>query len=405
MSDALAGTHLGGNALVIGGGIAGTVAAIALKKAGIEPLLFESYDAGAEGVGAFLTLAVNGIDALEAVGIDVARLGGFETPRMAFSLGSGERLAEISCGPRLPSGAACRTIKRADLYTALRDEALRRGVTMAYGKRLLDTERLPSGRVMAHFEDGTTAKGDFLIGADGLHSRVRALLDPKAPKPRYVGLLNTGGYARGVDVPGEPGTMQMVFGKRCFFGYVKNPNGEVWWFANPGRAKEPPPRELMAKSGETWRTELLDAFAGDDARAIDVIRATESIMVGWGTYDMPMVPKWHDDRRIIIGDAAHATSPSSGQGASMAIEDAVVLAMCLRDEPTLEAAFSRYEKMRRDRVERVVAQGKKNGDGKTPGLVGRVIRDVALRIMLARMEKSGGQPFDWVYRHHLAWDA
>src|SRR5689334_22587629 len=104
MSNTLNGTHLGGNALVIGGGIAGAVAAIALKKAGIEPVIFESYDAGAEGVGAFLTLAVNGLDALEAVGIDAAQLGGFETPRMAFSLGSGERLAEFAIGPRLPSG-------------------------------------------------------------------------------------------------------------------------------------------------------------------------------------------------------------------------------------------------------------------------------------------------------------
>ncbi|WP_414638650.1 FAD-dependent monooxygenase, partial [Actinophytocola sp.] len=101
--------------------------------------------------------------------------------------------------------------------------------------------------------------------------------------------------------------------------------------------------------------------AGEGFPAGEIIDATEHVFSGSNTYDFPTVPVWHRGRMIIIGDAAHATSPASGQGASMALEDAVTLAKCLRDLP---AAYTAYENLRRKRVERVVAQGKRNGDGK-----------------------------------------
>lgn len=391
-------------ALIIGGGIAGTVAAVALQRAGLGPTVFESHGAAADGVGAFLTVAVNGLAALEAVGIDRAQLGGFDTPRMEIRLGDGHLLAELAGAPPLPSGAVTRTLKRADLYGALRAEAERRGIPVVYGKRLVDARRTPDGTVVARFGDGTAVEGDLLVGADGIHSRVRALIDPDAPGAEYIGLLNTGGYARGVAVPGAVGTMQMIFGKRCFFGYVPHPNGEVWWFANPARATAPSQAELAAVTSEQWRAELLDLFAGDAAPAADLIRATEEIFAGWATYDMPNVPRWHDGRMIIIGDAAHAASPSSGQGASMAIEDAVELARCLRDEPAIERAFAAYEGLRRERVERIVAQGRRNGDGKTPGRFGRVVRDLALRVVFRRLRRKtgGADPLAWIHEHRVA---
>ena len=111
---------------------------------------------------------------------------------------------------------------------------------------------------------------------------------------------------------------------------------------------------------------------------LDIIAATEEIIPGWNTYDFPRVPTWYNDRMIIIGDAVHATSPSSGQGASMAIEDAVVLAKCLRDIPDTAAAFAAFKKLRKERVERVVKHGKRSGDGKAQGAVGAMIRDLVL---------------------------
>jgi FAD-dependent urate hydroxylase len=390
-------------AIIIGGGIAGTVSAMGLRKAGFEATIYEAYDFSADGVGAFLNLAANGVRALRTIDVDASQIeGGFATPAFAIYLSDGTKLADLANGPKLDDGTVSQTVKRGDLYRSLRIEAERRGIEMCFGKRLVSAEKAGDG-VIARFEDGTEARGDFLIGADGLQSRVRAILDPKAPRARYVGLLNTGGFARGVDVPGERGVMHMIFGKRCFFCYVVHPDGDVWWFANPARKREPTREELAAISPDAWRAELVDLFSEDRTPAVEIIRATQTILSGWSTYDFPRVPRWHDGSMIVIGDAAHAASPSSGQGASMAIEDGVVLAKCLRDLPNTREAFAAYERSRRARVERVVKQGRRNGTGKTPGPLGRAVRDFVLRRVFARM-KSGADPMRWIFEYPLAWE-
>jgi 2-polyprenyl-6-methoxyphenol hydroxylase-like FAD-dependent oxidoreductase len=394
-------------ALVIGGGIAGPVTAMALRKAGFEPTVFEAYDRAADGVGAYLTLAVNGIRALRVLDLDGTALrAGIATPRMALHLGSGHKLGEFANGSATPGepGLVSRTIRRGDLYGALRDEAARRGVPVEYGKRLVDAHTTSTGTVVARFADGSEAAGDLLIGADGLRSRTREIVDPAAPRACYVGLLNAGGYARGVTVPGPPGTLHMIFGRRCFFGYLLAPDGEVWWFANPARRVEPTPAELAAITPGQWRAELLDLFAADAGPAVDLIRATGEIFAGWNTYDFPTVPHWHSGHLVIIGDAAHAASPASGQGASMAVEDAVVLARCLRDEPEIPAAFAAYERLRRRRVERIVRQGRRNGSQKAPGPVGRAVRDAVLRTVFALRPKNARDPMRWIHEHRVEWD-
>ncbi|GIH64405.1 FAD-dependent monooxygenase [Microbispora siamensis] len=381
-------------ALIIGGGIAGPVTAMALQRAGIDSEVFEAYDRGAEGVGAFLTLAVNGLEALRLLGLhDLVCDLGMDTPVMEIRNARGKLLATTS----QPS----RTLRRADLYQALRDEAVRRGVRIHYGKRLADASATSNG-VRAVFADGGEAEGDLLIGADGLRSRTRALIDPGAPRARYVGLLNTGGYAEGVRPPGRPGVCYFIFGRRCFFGYMIHPNGEVWWFANPPSRREMTPEELAAITPEQWRARLMDLFEGDTGPMREIIAATPRIVPAWNTYDFPRVPKWFGERMVIVGDAAHATSPSSGQGASMAIEDAVVLGKCLRDVPDTADAFAAFERLRRERVERVVAQGKRNGDGKAPGAGGAFVRDLILPVIMRQVEKRNA--LAWMHDYRITWD-
>ncbi|WP_327048175.1 FAD-dependent monooxygenase [Microbispora sp. NBC_01189] len=381
-------------AIIIGGGIAGPVTAMALRRAGLDAEVFEAYDRGADGVGAFLTLAVNGLEALRVLDLhDLARDLGMDTPLMEIRNARGRHLATV----RQPS----RTLKRADLYRALRDEAVRRGVRVHYGRRLVDAEATGDG-VRGIFADGSEAEGDLLVGADGLGSRTRALIDPRAPRPRYVGLLNTGGFADGVQVPGRPGVSSFVFGRRCFFGYLIHPDGQVWWFANPPSRRELSPEELAAISPEQWRARLLDLFEGDVGPMREIVAATPRILPAWNTYDFPTVPTWSGDRMVIVGDAAHATSPSSGQGASMAVEDAVVLARCLRDVPDTRGAFAAFERLRRARVERVVAHGKRNGDGKAPGAVGAFVRDLFLPVVLRQVGKRDA--LAWLHDHRITWD-
>lgn len=382
--------------MIIGGGIAGPVAAMALQEAGLRPVVYEAYGRGSEGVGAFITLAVNGLAALEVIGLRelVADLG-MATPRMTLSNAKGRHLATID----MPA----RTVSRSDLYIALRDEAVRRGIPIHYGKRLVDAKPTATG-VRAEFSDGKSDDGDLLVGADGLHSVTRTVLDPQAPKPRHLGLLNVGGYAHGLKLPGEPGAAHFVFGRRCFFGYFIHPDrDEIWWFANPPSRREPSRRELLAITTEQWRARLNTLFDGDTGPMLDIIAATEHIFPGWNTYDFPHVPVWHNDRMVIIGDAVHATSPSSGQGASLAIEDAVVLAKCLRDIPEPGAAFAAFRRLRQERVERVVRHGKRSGDGKAQGPVGAFFRDLIMPVFLRRM--AARNELSWMYDYRIDWHA
>src|ERR1700754_777786 len=222
-------------ALVVGAGVAGPVAAMALQKAGLSVAVHEARPGPADDVGAFLTLQANGIDALRAIdaGHVVAGLG-FPTPRMRFRSGTGKVLGEVGTGPALPDGTVGRTLRRSDLYRALRDEAVRRSVPVEHGHRLVDVRTTPEG-VQAEFADGSNATADILVGADGIHSRVRGVIEPDAPPARYVPVLNIGGYTPPQQVDARPGEYEMVFGKRAFFGYTVAPDGAIWWFANPPR--------------------------------------------------------------------------------------------------------------------------------------------------------------------------
>ena len=391
-------------ALIIGGGIAGPVAAMALQRAGIEALVYEAYDTGAGlDAGAFLTVAVNGLDALRILDAHEPVLAaGFPTKSIEFFSGTGKRLGEVPIGGTLADGTVTHTIKRADLYRVLHDEAIRRGIRIEHGKRLIDAKTTPDG-VVARFEDSTYAEGDLLIGADGIHSRTRLIIAPTAPEPRYTGLGNIGGFARNASVNAKPGIYAMIFGKRAFFGYTVSPSGEIWWFANPPSARELTRAELAATT-EQWKQRLIGLFADDVSPVAEIIRATTGELLGTNQHDMPSVPTWHEGPMVIVGDAAHATSPASGQGASMAIEDAVMLAKCLRDLPDIQQAFAAYEQLRRQRVERVVAQGARSSSDKAAGPIARVVRDLMLPVVLKRAASSGERSLAWMYSYHIDWD-
>ncbi len=380
------------NVLIIGGGIAGPATAMALQKAGIDAVVYEAHPTSADGNGVFLTLAANGIDALRVLDVDAPV--GFATPGITLWSWTGKRLGETRAGGT--------TVKRADLYQALHDEALARGIHIEHGKRLVDARDTGDG-VRAVFADGSEATGDVLIGCDGVHSTARRLIDPKAPAPTYSGLITNGGYARGVRVDSEPGSYEMIFGKRAFFGYAAAPDGEVWWFANLPRRDEPARGELRAVSGEEWRGRLLQLFADDEGPAVPLIEATPEMLAMTPIHAIPHLPAWRRGRMIVIGDAAHAPSPTSGQGASLSIEDGVVLAKCLRDLPDVPAALARFEAIRRPRVERIIKWAARINNSKAAGPVARVFRDAMLPTILKMTADS--KALRETVDYHIDWDA
>lgn len=172
-------------ALVIGGGIAGPVTALALQKAGIESVVFEAYDTTAHGVGGMLSVAPNGLAALRIVGL--ASDFGEPLRHMVMADAKDRTLGRIT-------GDLSRVVTRAELYQRLHDLAVSQKIKVEYGKRLVDVQ-CREGGVPATFSDGTSESGDVLIGADGIRSTVRTIIDPHAPAPEYVGLLGFGSYA------------------------------------------------------------------------------------------------------------------------------------------------------------------------------------------------------------------
>ncbi|MEK8109652.1 FAD-dependent monooxygenase [Micromonospora sp. M12] len=169
-------------AIVIGGGIAGPVTALALRRAGIIATVYEAYPTMASGIGGTLALAPNGMAALRAVGAHEA-VTAIATPIGRSAMAVGRRHLDM---PTLAGVPPLNVVHRAELYQVLHDRAAAEGVPFAYGKRLVDAEQTDGG-VTARFEDGSAATADILVGADGIRSTVRGLIDPAAPGPGSPG--------------------------------------------------------------------------------------------------------------------------------------------------------------------------------------------------------------------------
>jgi FAD-dependent urate hydroxylase len=392
-------------ALVIGGGIAGPVAAMALRKAGIDATVYEAYQGTADLAGGGLGIAPNGLAALACVdAADVVRDIGDPVSSMVIESWTGKRLAEFGGHGGPP---VFHFVWRADLYRALYDRAVAQGIRIEHGKRLVGARDDGDG-VTASFADGTEARADILIAADGIRSTVRSIIDPAAPSPRYTGLLGFGARPSAeanVGLDSTRGSMHMSFGKRAFFAYQVADDGSTGWFANLPRHEPLSLVQTRQVGAAEWLRQLREVFAGDRTPApaiLDRVRPEDLVLVG-ALEDLPPVPTWSNGRMVLVGDAAHATSPSSGQGASIAAESAVQLARCLRDLPTVPAAFAAYEGLRRARVERIIAGGKRSSSEKAAGPVARVLRDAFLPItmkLLAKPEKMA-----WQYDYRIDWDA
>jgi 2-polyprenyl-6-methoxyphenol hydroxylase-like FAD-dependent oxidoreductase len=241
-----------------------------------------------------------------------------------------------------------RCLRRGDLNTALQSEARRRGIPVRHGARLVSVEDGPD-KVTAHFADGTTATGDLLIGADGLNSAVRRSISPRT-QPLYAGQYVFYGYTRAVSPPGADACITMVRGSGAAFGYAVSPEGEAYWFARV--SGDPLPAEELAQgTAAHWRDLLLPLVRQDATPAADLVAATGDDLMVTNATEIPTGTAWRSGRTLLLGDAAHAASPATGQGASMALEDAVVLAKSLRDAPDTAAALTLYETLRRPRVE------------------------------------------------------
>ncbi|TDQ05476.1 FAD-dependent monooxygenase [Labedaea rhizosphaerae] len=344
-------------AVVIGGGVAGSACAAALTRIGWDATVYESYPDPAGPVGSFLSLATNGLRGLEALGcLPAVRAAGFAVPWQQMWSGRGKSLGRVPRARPADSARHSITLLRADLVTALREHA---GVAIHTGRTW----------------DGS-GDPDLVVGADGIWSPTRSAIDPGAPKPRYGGMFSVAGTS---DVDLEPGTFHMTYGRHATFIHVPLPTGQVWWSA-----------QIPGDAADLTLDEVADLL---EPRLADIVRATTH-KHGWTPHHvLDPVRRQHDGRRtVIIGDAAHPVG--SGQGASMAIEDAVVLAQQLRRHGTVAEALAEYDRLRRDRLDKLAKMAARNRDAKLAGPVASRVRDVVMPLVFPRVYPKAT---NWLY--------
>ncbi|WP_040789071.1 FAD-dependent monooxygenase [Nocardia paucivorans] len=388
-----------GSALVIGGGIAGPVAATALRKAGIDARVHEAYPGPAHTIGSGLALAPNGIAALDLIGAgDAVRDIAIAISKTAMRIGD----KKIPL-PTLTDVPPMQVVDRGELHRVLHRHAVAEGVPMEYGKRLIGAEQDETG-VTARFADGSTARADVLIGCDGIRSTVRQLIDPDAPGPNYTGMLGFGALTE-CPVDLDENTMVFAYGKRAYYLYWSEGDGRVAWGANLPHKEYLSLTEARKIPAERWLSILRDVY-GADTPGGELARATrpEDLQIVGALHIMPSVPRWYRDRMVLVGDAVHAPSNSSGQGASLAIESAIQVARCLRDLPTPGEAFAAYERLRRTRVEGVAARAARINHSKTPGPVARVAMRTLMPV-LARTVMNPEKTMGAEQRYRIDWAA
>lgn len=334
-------------ALIIGGGIGGLALAIALRHVGLEVTVFEQSPALREA-GAGLTLWSNAMRVLRVLGLTDSILG-VSTPleRGLICNQTGKVLANIPLGELGQKfGAPIVGIHRADLLAVLSSRVDPDDVRL--GAKFVDVTQDDRG-VTAHFADGTHEHGDLLVGADGIHSRVRELV--LGDRLRYCGYVGWRGVAdiRAHDLP--TGQSIWSYGRGSQFGLIPIGGGRVFWF---GTATIP--EEQIAHLG-SHRQELTKRFHDWHVPIPDVVAAANvETLVRTPIYDRPPVQRWGVGRVTLLGDAAHATTPTLGQGACLAIESAYVLADRLRGSESVESALRAYERERQTRTARIIRQ-------------------------------------------------
>jgi 2-polyprenyl-6-methoxyphenol hydroxylase-like FAD-dependent oxidoreductase len=353
-------------AVIVGGGIAGVTTAIALRLAGIDAEVYEQAPEPRE-VGAGIGLGANAIKALRRIGLDERVLAAGDAWRTAELRDWRGRvlMREDFARHERRLGAPATVLHRADLLQILLSALPSDSVRFGHAFR---GYRSTGDRVVAEFAGGERAEGDILIGADGLNSAVRARMHGPAP-PRYAGYTCWRGVVPFTYSRIPPGLVAEIWGRGARFGVIRTGGERIYWFAtlnappvDPG-APLPPQKQLLTATFGSWAApvpELLEA-------------TPESAILRNDISDRPPDRRWFVGRVLLIGDAAHPTTPNIGQGGGMAIEDAVVLARVLRSGCPPEACFARFVRERFGRTSAITRESRRfgwMGQWETPWLCG-----------------------------------
>jgi len=347
------------NVAIVGGGIGGLTLALALRERAVAFEIYEQADELRE-VGAAVALSANGTRELRRLGLgEQVEAVSVEPSALVIRDGvTGDVIADHPMGERYEAtfGAPYYGVHRVALLQALGDRLEGEGLNL--GRRCEGVVESGSG-VELRFADGTTATADVVVGADGVHSVIR----PHVAGPVRGRFSGTVGYRGLVPVEAmpslpDPTPLQFWAGPGRHLLHYAIDGGRTINFLAVVRVPE--------WTNETWMEECevgdaLDAFAGWHPAVTEMVGATE-VGARWALHDLAPLKRWHTDRVVLIGDAAHAMVPHQGQGANQTIEDAIVLADTIAGADDAPAALREYTALRRKRTTAVQWLSRRTAD-------------------------------------------
>lgn len=358
--------------LVVGAGLAGLALARALRRAGFDPEVIERaerWDSGGTG----MYLPANGVRALRALGLEAAVAArAAPIPRQRLLDHRGRPLADIDLRELWGDVGPCMALPRADLHQVLRD-----GVPVRMGRTVTSLERV-DGPVAVRFDDGGDGEFDLVVGADGLHSGIRRLAGDRRP-PVAVGQQSWRWLAEPAGPP-EVTTWTVLLGRGASFLTVPMGGGAVYCYADTTDVNG---------DGDPVRR-LRERFAGFAAPVPGLLaRLDDPARIHAAPIQQVAAEQWGRGAVVLVGDAAHGMSPNMAEGASLAFEDALVLAACVRDAATVERALAAFVARRSPRTGWVRAQTHRRD--RTRDLP-PALRNLTLRALARRIWQSNYRP-------------
>ena len=381
--------------LIIGGGIAGRTATLALRRRGVPVAVYTAAPEAKDGASgtpeAGLWLPPNAMSVFEELEVAGAvREAGVRLARAVVERPDGTELYAVGLSSEeqgAPSVALSRGALRALLAERLPGAVQHGGMACAGVSEKGD-------EVTARFEGGTEVSGEVLLGADGAASGVRRRLFPgatlrSADQVRYAGVAEWPANA-----PKRAPALREVWGDGLRFGHL--PLGEgVYWFATQRAADVP----VSARSSHAMKAALARRYDDFPPPVPSLIEATPPQGVTRAKLrDLAPLERWHRGRLALLGDAAHAATPNLGLGAAQAIRDAYVLAVALEEHGTPGAAFSEYEEQRRESAHRVARRARQAGQWAHARGAWARLRDGALRLAPATL---AGRPLRQLFSERV----
>ncbi|WP_406720570.1 FAD-dependent monooxygenase [Thioclava litoralis] len=375
---------------ILGAGISGLALARALAMHGARVTVLEQAPELAE-VGAGLQISPNGMRVIEALGLGAGLCR--TSPRLQavelFNGETGQRVTRLDMAARRPE-APYHFLRRPDLVDVLAQGAIDAGVEIRLGEKIERVEISPDGPTL-HFADGHMARPGTVLGADGLHSKLRMALNGEA-KPFF-----TNQVAWRAMVPMTGDTTPIA---RVFMGAKKH---LVSYPLSNGMRNIVAVEERRRWAEESWHIRddamtLRVAFEDFCPEVRGWLEQVEEPYL-WGLFRHPVAARWFGPGCAILGDAAHPTLPFLAQGANMGLEDAWILAQALALHNEDEVAFAAYQTARIERCRAIVEAANKNARNYHLSGISRMIGHLGIRAVSKFAPDLLIGKYDWIYEY------